>query len=150
MVTEEAKRVLADQRLHEPWRLAPIPGERRNASTSDVPGTHGRAASTTPARSTKLIAPITERNRIRSLSGLGPAALLDDRTHRFRFSKRRASITRKGVGGVPAASSSVPSGARLGSSAGFLSEVRPLSMSTFNCAAVERPSLEFAGGSTGA
>src|SRR5215207_5557180 len=80
------------------------------------------------------MAPIAERNRIRSLSGLGPSALRDDRTHRFRFSKRRASFTRKGVGGVPAASSSVPSGARLGSSAGFLSPVRPLSMSAFSCA----------------
>ena len=130
---------------HGGWRRSGERAERINIR----PGTHGRAASTTPARSTKLIAPIAERNRIRSLSGLGPGALLDDRTHQFRFSKRRASITRKGVGGVPAASSSVPSGARLGSSAGFLSPVRPLSMSALSCAVVGQPSSAGAGGSTG-
>ena len=44
---------------------------------------------------------------------------------------------------------SVPSGAKLGSSAGFLSPVRPLSMSALSCAVVGQPSSAGAGGSTG-
>lgn len=51
-------------------------------------------------------------------------------------SRERASLTRDGLTGVPAASSSVPSGAAAGSPPSTLSPVRPRSMSSRNWSTV--------------
>ena len=56
-----------------------------------------------------------------------------------RFSGRNGVLSpemRNALGGVPPASSSVPSGDRPGSKTSFLSPVRPLSMSPFSMAVV--------------
>src|SRR3954470_3226023 len=61
----------------------------------------------------------------------------------------RASLTRSVVGGVPAASSSVPKGDSPGSNTGFLSPVRPESMSAFSMATFGRGSSDGVGDSKG-
>ena len=94
------------------------------------------------------MAPIAERKRIRSLSGLGPGALLDDRTHHLGSPNAARALLETALAAFPQPRHRCRA-AQGGDRAPILSAVRPLSMSAFNCAAVGRPSLECAGGATG-
>ena len=84
-------------------------------------------------------APSVEANAISNHAA--PAPWRDDEIPDLDNSRVRVASMALGSGGVPAASSSAPSGATAGSSASTLSPVRPWSMSLRSCSMVLRSKM---------